>query len=192
MSGFVLLLFLVVFLAASVYFSMQWYRLRHRLEREAYIRSFSFPLGAIARVHHKYPTLSRQDLESISHGLRHFFLANLKAGPGTIAMPSKIVSDLWHEFLLHEREYLAFVEKAFGRMSHHTKFAKPQNSGHDEASLRRCWQYVCREEGIDPDAPFQLPLLFALDGKLGVANGFLYEFNGGRLQRDAAGNVTQS
>jgi len=40
--------------------------------------------------------------------------------------------------------------------------------------LRRCWWYACREENINPRFPTRLPLLFALDAKLNVPNGFRY------------------
>lgn len=42
------------------------------------------------------------------------------------------------------------------------------------AGLRRCWWYACRVENIDPRQPSRRPLLFALDAKLGIADGFRY------------------
>jgi len=40
--------------------------------------------------------------------------------------------------------------------------------------LRRVWWFACKEENINPRAPTRLPLLFALDAKLRIANGFVY------------------
>ena len=40
--------------------------------------------------------------------------------------------------------------------------------------LRRTWFWACRDEGINPRLPTRLPLLFALDAKLGIAGGFNY------------------
>ena len=40
--------------------------------------------------------------------------------------------------------------------------------------LRRTWYWACREESINPRQPSRLPLLFALDTKLGIAGGFHY------------------
>lgn len=174
------------FLAASVFFALQWHRVKRRLEREAYIRSFKFPLGATARIGNKYPSLSPQDLESVSHGLRHFFLAHLKSGFATIAMPSQVVSDLWQEFILHEREYQVFMEKAFGRMLHHTAASMPIGDEAEKTDWALCWQHACREEKIDPDAPGRLPLLFALDEKLKIENGLRYRLEGNRFSYDSS------
>ena len=40
--------------------------------------------------------------------------------------------------------------------------------------LRRAWYWACKEESIDPKAPSRLPLLFALDAKFAIPNGFTY------------------
>lgn len=40
--------------------------------------------------------------------------------------------------------------------------------------LRRCWHWRCREENIDSRQPSRLPLLFALDAKFGIADGYVY------------------
>ena len=40
--------------------------------------------------------------------------------------------------------------------------------------LRRAWFFACREEAIDPRRPTRLPLLFALDAKLGIPGGLVY------------------
>ena len=36
------------------------------------------------------------------------------------------------------------------------------------------WWYSCKEENINPRKATRLPLLFALDSKLGIADGFVY------------------
>lgn len=191
MSGVVLTLFTIVFLAVSIHFALQWHRVKRRLDREAYIRSFTFPLGAVARVRNKYPHLDSQDMDSVTDGLRHFFLAHLKSDCSVLAMPSQVASDLWHEFVRHEREYLAFAEKAFGRMLHHVPAAKPDAAQSGHPDLHRCWRYVCREENIDPDAPSRLPLLFALDGNLNIESGVRYrvESNGFRHDDTSTGRT---
>jgi hypothetical protein len=44
----------------------------------------------------------------------------------------------------------------------------------NNSGLRRVWWYSCKEENINPRAATRLPLLFALDAKLGIADGFVY------------------
>lgn len=34
-------------------------------------------------------------------------------------MPSTLADDMWHEFLLHTRDYAAFCDAAFGQFLHH-------------------------------------------------------------------------
>jgi hypothetical protein len=43
--------------------------------------------------------------------------------------------------------------------------------------LRRTWWYACKDETINPRNPSRLPLLFALDSKLDLPDGFRYETN---------------
>jgi hypothetical protein len=40
--------------------------------------------------------------------------------------------------------------------------------------LRRVWWYACAEENINPRKPTRLPLLFAIDAKLNIPDGFRY------------------
>ena len=40
--------------------------------------------------------------------------------------------------------------------------------------LRRAWWGACRDEGLNPRQPVQLPLLFALDAELGIPGGYRY------------------
>jgi hypothetical protein len=56
------------------------------------------------------------------------------------------------------------------------------------AGLRRCWWWTCREEHIDPRRPTRLPLLFALDAKLGIADGFFYTPDCSALRRGDDGS----
>jgi hypothetical protein len=115
-----------------------------------------------------------KDCQLVAHGLRQFFLAHLKSGRKFVAMPSQVVDDLWHEFILYTKNYDAYCGKAFGRFLHHTPAVVLTNNRKKNEGLRRCWWFVCREENINPRAPTRLPLLFALDSKLRIPNGFSY------------------
>lgn len=59
----------------------------------------------------------------------------------------------------------------------------------DNAGLRRVWWQCCREENIDPRQPTRLPLLFALDGKFGIEDGFRYAVDCSELRKDGNGSV---
>lgn len=148
---------------------------RHRkLAREAFIRDYVFPQGLFTKLQKQHPQLSLKQCQLVSRGLRHFFLTHHKSGLQFVSMPSQVVDDLWHEFILNTREYEAFCKKAFGRFMHHTPAVVLGSVRQANAGLRRCWWWACREENIHPLKPTRLPLLFALDDKLGIAEGFRY------------------
>jgi hypothetical protein len=92
-------------------------------------------------------------------------------------MPSQAADGLWHEFILFTRNYQNFCDDAFGRFLHHTPAVKLGAVKSDNEGLRRVWWYSCLEENINPRNATRLPLLFALDRKLGIANGFIYDLD---------------
>lgn len=145
-----------------------------RARRVEFIREFSLPPGLYDKLRGKYPDLSLKDCQLVGHALRQFFLAYLKSGKQYISMPSQVVDDLWHEFILYTRNYAEFCRRAFGGFLHHTPAAALGGKQKSNDGLRRCWWQVCREENIHPQRPTRLPLLFALDRKLHIKNGFLY------------------
>ncbi|MEY4763579.1 MAG: hypothetical protein RI907_252 [Pseudomonadota bacterium] len=146
-----------------------------RLRREAYIRHAVLPKGLFEKLMKRHPQLTRKDCQLVAQGLRQFFLAHLNSGLQFVSMPSQVTDDLWHEFILYTRHYEVFCQKAFGRFMHHTPAAVFSSDKAGNEGLRRCWWHACREENIDPRTPSRLPLLFALDAKLHVADGFVYQ-----------------
>jgi hypothetical protein len=160
-------------------------------KRETYIRSFAFPRGLFDKVIKQHPQLTRKDMELVSHGLRQFFLAYLKGRYQYVSMPSQLADDLWHEFILYTRNYQQFCQQGFGRFLHHTPAIVLGKNRQGNSGLRRCWRLVCREENINPLKPSRLPLLFALDAKFGIANGFRYmaDCSGVRRADDKGGGT---
>jgi hypothetical protein len=145
------------------------------------IRAHPFPGFLRDKLRAAHPQLDDAGLRDVERALRQFFIASAQAGGRFVAMPSKVVDSLWHEYILHTRGYESFCQKAFGRMLHHTPAeALPQDgpAGNRQtqkfAGLRRAWYWSCKEEAIDPRKPSRLPLLFALDSSLAIAGGFAY------------------
>lgn len=147
------------------------------LRREADIRAFVLPKGLFERLRHHHPHLTAKECQLVSHGLRQFFLAHLKSGRKYVSMPSQVADDLWHELILYTKIYQSFCQKAFGQFLHHTPAVVLSKSQQGNAGIRRCWRYVCLEENINPRQPTRLPLLFALDSKFNIPNGFRYVAN---------------
>lgn len=142
--------------------------------RADFIRTYSLPKGLYDRLIKRRPELSLKDCQLAGQALRQFFLAYLKSGRGFVSMPSQLADDLWHEFILYTKNYDHFCRRAFGRFLHHTPAAVLGQDAASNAGLRRVWWHACREENINPRRPTRLPLLFALDAKLKIADGFFY------------------
>lgn len=153
--------------------AIQWRR-KVALRRSEYIRSFELPRGLFERLRKRRPALTLKDCQLVSHALRQFFLAYAMSGRKFVSMPSQVVDDLWHEFILYTKNYESFCRKAFGGFLHHTPAVVLGSDPVANAGLRRCWWYVCREENINPHQPTRLPLLFAIDAKLNIEDGFRY------------------
>jgi len=160
------------------------------LKRAQFIRTYSFPRGLFDKLAERRPELKHKDMSLVARALRQYFLAYLGGGRKFVSMPSMVVDDLWHEFILYTREYQRFCRQAFGGFLHHTPavvLAPAQRESN--TGLRRVWWQACREENLDPRKPARLPLLFALDLKLGIAGGFVYAANCSALRAEGRGDV---
>lgn len=142
--------------------------------RAEFIRHYSFPKGLIEKLQARRPGLAARDGQLVARALRQFFLAHLAAKRQFVSMPSQITDDLWHEFILYTRNYEDFCRRAFGRFMHHTPAVVLGKEQQGNVGLRRTWWFCCKEEHINPSSPTRLPLLFAIDTKLGIADGFRY------------------
>jgi hypothetical protein len=165
-------------------------RVRRKARREQYIRSFMFPRGVFDKLMAARPGLEANDLQLVARGMRQFFLTFLKSGGKRVAMPSQVVDDLWHEFILFTRDYQVFCKAAFGKFLHHAPAVKMGDIKSDNEGLRRVWWFSCLEENIDPRRATRLPLLFAIDHKLGIDNGFVYDLDCRRKPAAEAGAAT--
>jgi len=145
-----------------------------RLRRAEFIRTYKWPPGLLQKLAEHHPDFARKDTALVSRGLRQFFIAYLMSGKRFVSMPSRVADDLWHEFILYTREYKRFYRGAFGSFLHHTPAVVLSVNRQDNEGLRRVWWYCCKYENIDPRQPTRLPLLFALDTKLNIPNGFRY------------------
>ena len=174
---------LAVALATIVVMFRKWTALR----RAEFIRTFHWPPGLLERLEKRRPGFDRKDSALVSQGLRQFFLAYLMSGKGFVSMPSQIADDLWHEFILYTREYDSFCRRAFGGFLHHTPAVVLSRERRSNEGLRRVWWYCCKYESIDPVRPTRLPLLFALDSKLRISNGFVYHPQCEELRKSGSG-----
>ncbi len=142
--------------------------------RRRTIRERVLPRFVKKQLRAQYPALDAGAADLVERGFRQFFLACARSDGEYVAMPSKIVDAYWHAFILDTRSYAAWCERTLGRFLHHTPTARLGNDARHNDGLRRAWFFACKEESINPRAPTRLPLLFALDHKLGIEGGTVY------------------
>lgn len=171
-----------IFLAIAAAFVGIWaWRQVRRAQRGDFIRRYMFPPGLLGKLRKRYPHFRAREEQYTARALRRFFLTYLHGGFAPVAMPSQVADELWHEFILYTRHYERFCQEAFGRFLHHAPAAvMTPHARERNAALRRTWWHACLDENIDPRKPTRLPLLFALDAKLDVADGYRYRLGGGR------------
>lgn len=171
---------------SGAYFWTHW----QLLARAEFIRSYTFPRGLFDKLHAKRPELDLKQMQLVARALRQFFLAHLLSGRKFVSMPSQVTDDLWHEFILYTRNYDEFCRRAFGRFMHHTPAVVLGPDRQNNTGLRRAWWYACKDENINPGAPTRLPLLFAIDAKLGIRDGFVYAPDCKKLRGADSGSGT--
>lgn len=142
--------------------------------RRDFIDQYQLPPGLLQRVRQTYPALDDKQLALVEAGLRQFFRCSLLANKQAVAMPSQVVDELWHNFILYTRNYQQFCKRAFGHYLHHTPAVVMGGPRQQRGAIRRAWHLACKEEGIHPGKPSRLPLLFELDTLLAIPNGFIY------------------
>ena len=151
-----------------------------RLEK---IKRYRFNSALEHKVRELYPSLSASDVEKVFDGLRQFFLIAHHAKK-EVTMPSRLIDDTWHQFILFTDEYSRFCSGAFGKLFHHRPYTNDQdlknhkvttpNASTVRETALRTWVLACQIEGVNCEEPEKLPLLFRLDADLNIENGNKY------------------
>lgn len=173
-------------LALASLLAVALWRVWARWQHEKIVREAPLPQYLKRKLRATYPQCSDKDAHLVERGLRQFFLACLRSKKGFVAMPSKAVDAMWHEFILNTQAYKDWCELALGWFLHHTPAEALGAKAKGNDGLRRAWYWACRDEAINPKAPSRLPLLFALDAKLAIAGGFTYQANCRDIQHKSA------
>lgn len=145
-----------------------------RRRRGGFIDAYRFHPQIDRKLAERHPQLQPAQRARVLQGLRDYFHVCNQAGRRFVSMPSQVVDDAWHAFILDTRAYALFCRNAFGRFLHHVPAEAMTAPTRAQHGIRRAWKLACLREGLSPRAPERLPLLFALDAELGIANGFHY------------------
>jgi hypothetical protein len=141
-------------------------RLR-RNRRRAFIQSYEFPSALADKLREHFDDERRVNMAL--EGLREWYLACLSAPGEVLGMPSKAVDVAWHEMILMTRAYHWFCEQAFGHYLHHSPEAVMEEPM--RVSLARTLS-VLEAQSLSLAG---VPLLFAVDGELGIEDGFFWQ-----------------
>ena len=141
-------------------------------ERDAYLESYNFPEPIINKFKEKHSSLSDEDIALVIKGLKNYFYISSHSN-GVLIMPSIVIDDLWHEFLLYSREYRSCCDNAFGDFFHHS----PNDTKLFNVEMARflAWEKSCELEGLSPFETFKLPLIFEIDKLLKIKDGLHYD-----------------
>lgn len=142
-----------------------------------YIQNYRFHPAIKQKLRKKHPGLTDQQLDWVFEGLRDYFYICNRARRRMVSMPSQVVDDAWHEFILFTRSYQGFCQKGFGRFLHHTPAEAIRSPTMAQDGIKRAWRLACGKAKINPKTPSELPLLFALDAQLKIAGGFVYSLH---------------
>jgi hypothetical protein len=167
---------LIVILALVVLATLLW-RKWSRQRRAAYVENYPYTQYLDKRLAAKRPELTVEQREEVLLALRDYFQICRMAGRRMVAMPSQVVDDAWHEFILFTRQYERFCRHGFGRFLHHTPAEAMRSPTAATEGIQRAWRLACAKEGINPKKPDRLPRLFALDAALVIAGGFVYHLD---------------
>jgi len=143
----------------------------------AFIADYQFPSSLSQKISTRYPHLTQNDINLVFDALRDYFHVCNQAKNKMVSMPSQVVDVAWHEFILFTRNYDHFCDKALGKFLHHTPTEAMATPTLAQTGIKRAWRLACAKENINPQIPTQLPLLFAIDDKLNISDGFKYSLN---------------
>ncbi len=148
-----------------------------RKQRQQFLNNYEFSHELKDKLNKRYPDFGETEINLVFAALKDYFYFCYQARQKMVSMPSQIVDDAWHEFILFTREYQEFCEKAFGKFLHHTPAEAMTSPTLAQSGIRLAWQLACQKEQINPQKPTKLPLIFEIDKRLNVENGFYYELN---------------
>ncbi len=166
----------IAIISIIVFILFAWlYEKRNRRKRQLrFIENYKIPKPILNRFKEKHTKLTGEELTLVGKALMdYFYLCNMANGK-MVSMPSRVVDDLWHEFLLFSSVYESFCKKAFGRFLHHIPDEAMPNKNSNNEGMKRAWQLICLKEHINPKFPDKMPLLFAIDSMLEIENGVKY------------------
>jgi len=179
MQGSNLILTISIICFLSLWALLDAKKQRHLIEvkttkKVAEIKKFRFSSALKSKLRNKYSNLSDGQIELVFQGLQDYFVICCLANGGMVAMPSRIVDEAWHEFMLFSRDYAAFCNKVFGHFLHHNPVDKLTKTDDRLKAISLAWTLSCKMSNENPKNPITRPLLFRIDEELAIQDGIKY------------------
>ena len=148
-------------------------RQREQSKQDSFIDNYKFPNRIENMLKEIYPHLSYDDIQIVFKGLNEYFKLYVIASRRMIVIPSRLIDRTWFEFMQSEQEYEKFSQQAFGFFLNRSPLVEIQKHGINN-DLKVLWTLACDREGINPDSPNKLPLIFVLDIQFNIDDGFKF------------------
>ncbi|MBK3780138.1 hypothetical protein G3A43_07695 [Paraburkholderia aspalathi] len=163
---------------------------RKSVSRAAQLRTalydYEFPLMVVDVFTKENPHLSAGQRDLAFRGLREYFMLMLiehqMGRQKPLGMPSELVDEAWHAFVLCTLEYELFCKRFFGRMVHHQPdpSARPglvdpnAEFKSDTCNTWAAYRNSVRRYPAYFTSVSDMPLLFGLDSYVGLTSGWLW------------------
>jgi hypothetical protein len=147
---------------------------RGSARRIAAVNAFDLPSSVRQRFAFQHGDMTTDGIGTVESATRQWFRLAARHPKATLSMPSVLVDDMWHELVLHTRDYADFCQTALGRFLHHvpeSAMSAPGAAANRSTGLATTYGLACRDEGVGPDA---LPLLFRVDQEFDIEGGRRY------------------
>jgi hypothetical protein len=164
---------------------------RSESRRCAQIDAWEPPASVLARFGYEHPGLDDEQLALVVAGLRQWLRLFVRARGAARAMPSPLVDDLWHELVLHTRDYESLCTDVLGKFLHHVPETAMPAAGvraNRTDVLQATYAAAVADEGLPSGG---LPVLFRVDAEVTPGRGPRYlGFCGGAYSCAAPLGVT--
>lgn len=147
-----------------------------------YLKNYKIPV-VVKNKFMKENKIEEKDYVLVEKALKQFFamffLASHKKHTknDNFLMTSKVVDELWHEFVLDTRSYHDFCNKTFGKYLHHAP-AGTSSSSKEKEALKHTYKTskVLKEYDLNFMSG-SLPLIFMVDSLVGFPDGLTYDYS---------------
>lgn len=148
----------------------------------SYLKNYKIPT-IVKNKFIKENNIKEEDYPLIEKALKQFFAMFLLASHkkhvknDNFLMTSKVVDELWHEFVLDTRSYHDFCNKTFGKYLHHAP-AGTSSSSKEKEALKNTYKTskVLKEYDLNYMSG-SLPLIFMIDSLMGFPEGLSYDYS---------------